>query len=84
MRDKIKCAMEDMLQRNCICNYTFVQNGKYIYRENMHALDAYIMAYNMATNGDIECYMTPNGIRAWRPIFTVIDGVVTLCGTVIV
>ena len=81
MRSKIKSAMEDMLQMNCVCDYIFVQNKEEIYHENMYALDAYMMAYDMAKNGNVECYITPNGVKAYRPVFTVIDGVVTLSGT---
>ena len=81
IRRKIKSAMEDMLQMNCVCDYTFVQNKEEIYHENMYALDAYMMAYDMAKNGNVECYITHNGVKAYRPVFTVIDGVVTLSGT---
>lgn len=75
--------MEDMLQRNCVCNYTFVQNGKEMYLENINALDAYMMAYDMSKDGDIKCYMTPNGKRAYMPVFTVINNVVTLNGQIV-
>jgi hypothetical protein len=80
MKNKIKAAMEDLLQKNYICNYTFVQNKTETYQENMYALDAYIMAYDMAKNGDVECYMTPNGVKAHKPVFTVINGITTLSG----
>ena len=49
----------------------------------MYALDAYVFAYNMSRNGDVECYMTPNGVRAFKPIFTVIDGIVTLSAVIL-
>ena len=75
--------MEDMLQRNCVCNYTLVQNGKEMYLENINALDAYMMAYDMSKDGDVKCYMTPDGMRAYRPVFTVINNVVTLSGVVV-
>lgn len=83
MKDKIRIAMEDILQRNCICNYTFVQNGKEMYLENINALDAYMMAYNVSKDGDVECYMTPDGAKACMPVFTVINNVVTLSGQVV-
>ena len=75
---------EDMLQRNCVCDFTFVQKGRETYRENIYTLDAYMMAYDMAANGDVECYMAPNGAKAYRPVFAVIDGAITLSGTMIV
>ena len=83
MRNKIKSAMEDMLQNNCICDYTFVQNGKETHQTNMRALDAYMTAYNMANDGNVECYMTPNGTKAYSPVFTIIDGIITLSGQII-
>ena len=83
MREKIKTAMDDMLQRNCVCDYTFEQNGKEIYRKNMYALDAYMTAYNMAANGNVKCYMTPNGVKAYKPVFSVVDGITTLSGQTI-
>lgn len=84
MKNKIKTLMEDLLQRNCICNYTLVQNCKETYLKNINALDAYMMAYDMSKDGDIKCYMTPNGKRAYGAIFTVINNVVTLSGVVVV
>ena len=83
MLDKIKNAMEDTLQRNCICDYTFVQNGKELYQKKMYALDAYMKAYDMSVNGNVECYISPNKTKAFKPVFTVIDGVVKLSGQVI-
>lgn len=83
MKSKIKTAMEDLLQRNCICDYVFVQNKQKIYQKNIYTLDAYMLAYDMATNGNVECYMAPNGEKAVKPVFTVIDGVITLSGLTI-
>lgn len=83
MKSKIKTAMEDLLQRNCICDYVFVQNKQKIHQKNIYALDAYMLAYDMATNGNVECYMAPNGEKAVKPVFTVIDGVITLSGLTI-
>lgn len=80
MRNKIKSAMKDMLQRNCACDYTFAQNGKEIYQKNMYALDAYMTAYDMAKSGNVACYMTPDGVKALNPVFIVIDGVAYLSG----
>ena len=46
----------------------------------MNALDAYMLTYSMSEKGNVECYMTPDGKKALRPVFTVIDGIVTLSG----
>jgi len=85
MREKIYKTMKDLMQNNCICNYVFVQNGNETYAENTHALDAYMKAYSMSENGNVECYMAPLGKKdkALHPVFTVINGVTTLSGQVI-
>ena len=83
MKTRIRTAMEDILQQNCICDYTFVQDGEKLYKKDINALDAYMMAYDMSSCGNVECYMTPDGKMACKPIFTVINGVVKLSGLII-
>ena len=85
MRNKIKECMKDLMQNNCICNYVIVQNGNETYVKNIHALDVYMKSFEMSKNGDVECYMASLGKenKAVKPIFTVIDGVVTLSNCII-
>lgn len=80
MRALLKQAMSDMLQRNVLCDYTFIQDKKEIYRKNLLTLDAYLEACKLSKHGNVECYMTPDGVRAALPVFTVINGVVKLSG----
>ena len=85
MRNKIKECMEDLMQNNCICNYVIVQNGTETYIKNIMALDVYMKTLEMSKNGNVECYMASLGKnnKAVSPIFTVINGVVTLSGCII-
>ncbi len=83
MKEKIITTMKLMFQKDCVCNYIFVQNGKEIYYKNLLSTEAYMKAYNMSIDGNVECYMAPLGEKAVTPIFTVIDGIVTLSGLVI-
>lgn len=85
MREKIKEAMNDMMLNNCVCNYVFIQNGHETYVKNIHEFDAYMKAYEMSKDGNVECYMAALGKnnKAARPVFYVTDGVVTLNGCVI-
>ena len=83
MKNRIRKAMEDMLQKNCICNYTYVLNGKEVFQKSDFALDAYMTAYELSINGNVECYMTPNGKRAHKPVLSIKDGIITLSGQVI-
>lgn len=80
MRERIKAAMEDLMQNNCVCNYVFVQNGKETYVSNVQALDAYTYAHKLSKNGNVECFMAVLGPhnKAARPVFSVINGVAML------
>lgn len=85
MREKIYEAMTDLMQNNCRCNYIIVQNGNETYIKSINALDAYMKAYDMSKDGNVECYIAALGKnnKAANPIFTVKDNVVTLSGIVI-
>lgn len=85
MREKIYKTMNDLMQNNCICNYVFIQDENEVYVKNIHALDAYMKAYEMSKDGDVECYMASLGKdnKAVHPVFTVKDGTVTLSGQII-
>ena len=83
MRNKIIKCMDDLMQRNCICNYIIVQNGNEIYMKDTRALDAYMKAYEMSVNGNVECYMATRKEKACSPIFSVVDGVATLSGCIV-
>jgi len=83
MKEKIKEAMSDMLIKNTRCDFTFVRSYGQFYEKNISKLDAYTLAYNLSKIGNIECYMSPDGVKAASPVFTVIDGVVSLSGQVI-
>ena len=78
IRRRIKTAMVDLLQNNCICDYLISLKDKTIFLKNTYALDAYMEAYNLSAAGDVECYMAPGGKRALNPIFTVLNGKVRL------
>lgn len=84
MREKICKVMNDLMQNNCICNYVIVQHEKEIYIRNIYSLDAYMRAYEMSKNGNVECYITSlKGKKAVHPVFSVIDGVIKLSGRII-
>lgn len=85
MREKIYKAMVDLMQNNCVCNYLIVQGKNEKYVKDIHALDAYMMAYEMSENGDVECHMATLGKenKAVSSVFSVINGVVTLSGQII-
>lgn len=85
MREKIKKVMDELMQKNCVCNYTFVQDDIEEYVPNIYALDAYMKAYEMSITGNVECYITAlgKGNKAAQPVFSVIDGIVTLSGQII-
>lgn len=81
--DKLKETMDDMLQKNVICNYVFFLDGEKIAERKMYALSAYMTTYHMSNRGDAECYMAPDGVRAAKPVFSVINGIVKLSGITI-
>lgn len=83
MRNKIKAAMDDMLQKNVRCDYIFTQNGKEMYIKNIYALDAYLLAFNMSKEGDVKCYMASGGRKAYSPVFTAGNGIAVLSGQII-
>lgn len=85
MIKKIKEAMNDLMQNDCVCNYVLVQNGKSVYCKNILASEAYAKAYEMSKNGDVKCYMAPLGKnnKAASPVFTVTNGIATLSGITI-
>lgn len=81
VKTRIKSAMDDLMQNNCICDYILVQNEKEVYLKNIHCIDAYMETYKMFLNGgNAECYMAALGTKAARPVFSVIDGVILLSG----
>lgn len=82
MREKIINIANDLLMNlNIICNYVFVQNGTETYVKNISAIDAYIKAYEMSVNGDIECFIAVSGKdKAVDPVFKVINGVPNFSG----
>ena len=82
-KEKILIAMDDMLQRDYCCDYIFVQNNKEICYKSILSSEAYVKAIELSTNGDVECYMAPLGRKAASPVFTVIDGTITLSGQVL-
>lgn len=85
MLKKIKEIMNDLMQRDCVCNYVIEQNGNETYFKNILATQAYMKAYEMSKNGDVKCYMASLGKenKAVNPIFSVINGTATLSGIVI-
>ena len=79
---KIEQCMNDLMQKNSVCNYVIVQNEYERVLKNAYALDAYMETCKSARTGDAECYMSPLGAhdKAASPVFSVIDRKVTLGG----
>lgn len=85
MKVKILECMNDLMQKNCICNFVIVQDGKEIYLKNTYSINAYMKAYEMSKNGNVECYMAVLGKnnKAAKPVFSIINGVIKLSGVII-
>ena len=84
MRKRIADAMAELWQKNIVCNYIIVVDGKELILNSTYALDAYMEAYSLSKNADIvNCFMAPTGKKAANPVFVIEDGKVFLSGMLI-
>lgn len=84
IKREIEEMMEDLLQNRYVkCNYIFVQNGSETYCKDISVIDAYMKAYDMSVDENVECYMAALGIKAAAPVFSVVDGTIYYSGQII-
>ena len=84
MRKRITDAMAELWQKNIVCNYVIVLNGKELMLNHTYALDAYMEAYSLSKNVDVvKCFMAPTGKKAANPVFLIEYGKVFLSGMLI-
>lgn len=83
IKESIVKAMEYMSQKNCVCDYILDQNGVSVYKKDITAVDAYMHAVRMSVSGNVLCYKATNEKKAFAPIFTVVDNVVSLKGLIV-
>lgn len=81
MKELIRNAMNDLLQKNIYCNYIVKTKKEEHFLQNTLAMDAYLFTYKMSlTYGDVVCYIAPLGTPAAMPVFEVLKGKIYLSG----
>ena len=81
MRKRIADAMNELWQKNIVCNYVIVADEQEVLLSNTYALDAYMETYIISKSVDVvRCFMAPTGEKAANPVFVVEYGKVFLSG----
>lgn len=80
MRRELLKVMDELHIENSVCEYDIIQNGEETVLKNVSNIDAYMKAYEMSAEGNVACFMSPNGEQTKKPIFEVTAGVTMLSG----
>ena len=78
MRRELLKVMDELYIENSVCEYVIIQNGEETVLKNVSNIDAYMKAYEMSADGNVECFISPSGKMAKKPIFEVTAGVAML------
>lgn len=82
MRDLILNAMNDLMQRNTVCDYLIKFGDNSVLLKEVCSIDAYMQTLDNAKRykQNVYCFMSVFGKQAASPVFSVESGIVSLSG----